>query len=72
MALAVVAMSFVNQFWLIAPAFSRGQFWLDWMDVAAVLGMGGFWLAVFLWQVEAQPVLPLHPDAVSKEALHHA
>jgi hypothetical protein len=71
-ALAVVVMSFVNQFWLIAPAFSRGLFWLDWMDVAAVLGMGGLWLAVFLWQFQMQPVLPLHPDAVGEEVLHHA
>jgi hypothetical protein len=71
-ALAVVAVSFVNQFWLIAPAFSRGWLRLDWMDVAAVAGMGGIWLGVFLWQVQRQPVLPLHPDAPAEEVLHHA
>jgi hypothetical protein len=62
-ALLVVAMGFVNQFWLIAPAFSPGQFWLSWMDVTAVLGMGGIWLAVCLWQVQTRPILPLHLDA---------
>ena len=59
-------MSIVNQFWLIAPAFSRGWLWLDWMDVALVVGMGGLWLAVFLWQVQAQPILPVHQDAQAR------
>jgi hypothetical protein len=71
-ALAIVAMGIVYQFWLIAPAFSPGRLWLDWMDVAAVLGMGGLWLAVFLWQVQMQPPLPLHPGDLGEEALRHA
>jgi hypothetical protein len=71
-ALAVVFMGCVNQFWLIAPAFSPGTFWLDWMDVAAVAGMGGLWLAVFLWQVQTRPVLPLYQDApAAEEVAHH-
>jgi hypothetical protein len=72
LALAIVAMSLVNQFWLIAPAFSPGAFRLHWMDVVAVLGMGALWKSVFLWQLQAQPVLPVHPDAPAEEALHHA
>jgi hypothetical protein len=71
-ALAVVAMSFVNHFWLIAPAFSPQALWLDWMDVAAMIGVGGLWLAVFLWQIQMHPILPLHPEIVAEEALHHA
>jgi hypothetical protein len=71
-ALGIVAIGMVNQFWLIAPAFSPGAFWLDWMDVAAAAGMGGIWTAVLLWQVQMQPVLPLHPDTPAEEVLHHA
>jgi len=71
-AISVVAMSFVYQFWLIAPAFSPRALWLHWMDVTAVLGMGGFWLRIFLSEVQARPILPVHPDAVGEEVLHHA
>jgi hypothetical protein len=70
--LLVVAVSLLYHFWLIVPAFWPGQFWVDWMDVAAVVGVGGLWLAVFLWQVQTLPVVPLHHEAPAMEALHHA
>jgi hypothetical protein len=71
-ALAVVAIGLVNQFWLIAPAFSPGAFALDWMDLVAPVAVGGIWGAYFLWQIQMQPVLPLHPDTPAEEVLHHA
>jgi hypothetical protein len=71
-ALALTAMNFVQQIWLIAPAFSPRAFWLDWMDVAAVAGMGGLWLALFLWQIQHRPLLPLHREILGEEALQHA
>jgi hypothetical protein len=70
-ALAVAAMSLVHQFWLIAPAFSHGRLWLDWMDVAALAGMGGLWFAVFVWQIQKRPPVPLH-DALGAEVTQHA
>jgi len=70
-AVAVVAMSVVHHFWLIAPAFSPGQFSLHWMDIAAMVAVGGFWLAYFLRQVQARPLLPAR-DPLVKEALGHA
>jgi hypothetical protein len=71
-ALAVVVMNFVYYFWLIAPAFSPGMLFLHWMDIAAVLGLGGLWLAYFLWQLQQRPVLPLHLDTVGEEVPQHA
>ncbi|HYV37305.1 MAG TPA: hypothetical protein VE988_16475 [Gemmataceae bacterium] len=70
-ALAVAAMSFAHQFWMIAPAFSPRVFWLDWMDVAALTGMGGLWLAVFVWQIQQRPMLPVHHESFGEEALQH-
>src|SRR5579862_5563231 len=37
-ALTVVGMSFVHQFWMVAPVFSPGHFRLHWMDVTALAG----------------------------------
>ncbi len=40
-----------------------------WMDFLAPLGLGGVWLAYFLWQLQRQPLLPLH-DYNREAALH--
>jgi hypothetical protein len=71
-ALLVVVMAFVNEFWLIAPAFSRSELRIHWLDIAALCGVGGLWLTVFLWQVQTLPVLPVHHALAAEEALHHA
>jgi hypothetical protein len=70
-ALALVGISLAHQFWMIAPAFTPGALWLDWMDAAAVIGMGGLWLATFVWQVERRPPVPLHQEPSGEEALQH-
>jgi hypothetical protein len=70
-ALAILAMSFVHEYWLIAPAFSE-TLTIDWLDVAALAGGGGLWLAMFLWQLQTAPVLPLNLEIHVEEALHHA
>ena len=70
-ALAVVGMSFVHQFWMIAPVYSRRQFQLHWLDAAALAGVGGFWFAYFFWQLQARPLIPVHFPAL-EEAVSHA
>lgn len=53
-------MRLVDLFWLIEPEFNRAHFRLSWMDVVAPLGIGGIWLAVFSWQLQKRPLLPLN------------
>ena len=67
-ALLMLFMRLVDLFWMIAPAYSPGKFALHWMDVAAVLGVGGVWLAAFLWQFQGRPILPLRDPALPLEA----
>jgi hypothetical protein len=67
-ALAAVAglmllMRLVDLFWLIGPDLAgHGQgdapLRVHWMDLAAVLGLGGLWLFLFARQARAAPVLP--------------
>ena len=70
-AIIIVAMSFLNHYWLIAPSFSPRHLYLHWMDGAALIGVGALWLSTYLWQVQARPVLP-RPEPLPVEALHHA
>ena len=65
-ALALVGMSFVHHFWMIAPVFSPRHFSLHWMDVAALAGVGGFWFSYFLWQLQARPLLPVHQPSTEE------
>ena len=70
-ALIVVGMSIVHDYWLIAPSFSPGQFRLHWMDLITLISVGGLWLASFLRQLQARPIMPVHETLV-EEDLHHA
>ena len=69
-ALVIVAMSVVSNFWLIAPAFSPGRFRVHWMDLAALGAIGGLCGASYLRQLQARPILPVHA-ALAEEELHH-
>jgi hypothetical protein len=67
--LAVVAwlmllMQLVDLYWLIAPDLVAHDapavpLRLHWLDLAAVAGIGGLWLYLFVRQARSRPVLPL-------------
>jgi hypothetical protein len=48
----------VDELWLLAPAFRPGEISLHWMDVAALIGIGGIWLWAFLGELPKMPLLP--------------
>jgi hypothetical protein len=70
-AVAVVAMRFLDIFWYTAPAFHPAGWRLHWMDIAAPIGVGGLWLAFFFWQLRPAPLIPLQDRSV-KELLENA
>lgn len=63
-ALVVLAARLLDLFWLVTPAFSPEHFSIHWMDVAAVVGVGGLWLSFFVWRLRGQPLLPLNDPAL--------
>ncbi|MGH7790084.1 MAG: hypothetical protein ACRERC_24665 [Candidatus Binatia bacterium] len=63
-AFIVLLARLVDLNWLITPAFSPGRVTVHWMDFAAVLGVGGIWLSMFLWQLRDRPLVPLHDPAL--------
>jgi hypothetical protein len=66
----IVFMRLVDVFWLTRPAFAGSGFRVHWMDLLAPIGIGGLWLAVFLWQLGKRPLLPLN-DPELQQALAH-
>ena len=44
---------------MVTPAFfPHREFRLHWMDLAALVGVAGLWLAVFLYGLRGRNVLP--------------
>ena len=59
----VFVVRFLDLYWVVTPAFFPYQgFSLHWMDLAAVAGVGGLWLAVFLSALRS-PLLPVNLEA---------
>jgi hypothetical protein len=59
----------LDTYWLIEPEFEQGLLEsLNWLHLAALAGVGGVWLAAFLWLAQRRPFLPRH-DARLEEAL---
>jgi hypothetical protein len=67
-AIAIVAMRWVDIYWLIAPAFFPSVR-IHWLDVLLLAVLGGIWFYVFLGQLMNRALLPLRdPNFVVERA----
>ena len=55
--------------WQVMPNFPDTVVTEHWMDFLTPLGIGGLWIAYWIWQLKRYPVLPLH-DVNEEEAAH--
>lgn len=62
----VLIMQLIDTFWLIEPALRQKQFHVSWMDFATAIGVGGLWIAFFVWQLRKRPLIPLRDPRVEK------
>jgi hypothetical protein len=62
----VVGMHVLNVYWLVEPPFQPGGPVLDWLPLAALVGLGGLWVAVFCWQLGAQPLVPANDPRLAR------
>lgn len=58
-AVLILVMRVVDLLWMLVPAFKDEHRWV-WLDVIAVLGFGGGWLALFTWQLSKRPLIPIN------------
>jgi hypothetical protein len=50
----------VDMYWLVMPTLHPDGVSVSWMDFTAPIGVGGLWLACFLWRLKAAPLLPVN------------
>src|SRR5438477_1609999 len=46
--------------WEVAPSLYQNGFHITWIAPAAWLGIGGIWLAIFFWRLEARQLVPMN------------
>ena len=67
----IILMRSIDLLWMLVPAYA-GHRWI-WMDVLALIGFGGLWLALFTWQLGKRPLIPINdPQFESTLAQAHA
>ncbi len=57
-AVGVIALRIVEVVWLVEPSFDTHGFQFHWMDWMAPIGLGGIWIAAYVWQLARRPLLP--------------
>jgi hypothetical protein len=60
-AAAMIVVRFLDMLWVVLPAFHAKELRIHWMDLLAPVGIGGIWLATFVWQLKGRPMLPAQP-----------
>jgi hypothetical protein len=63
-AAAILAARVIDLFWLIGPDLNGGHgaephFGVHWMDFAALVGIGGLWIAAFARQLASRALIPV-------------
>lgn len=62
-ALLILVMRYVDFMWMLVPAFnahSHFGFWEILMSIVAPVALGGFWLAMFMWQLGKRSLIPIN------------
>jgi len=70
-AAGLIFMSWVDLFWIVRPSFKSAPAF-HWLDVAAPVGVGGIWVAAFIWQLKDKPLLPLNDPEFARGTGHGA
>ena len=58
LAVWIIIMHILDVFWIVEPAFRQRGLELYWTDLVTWIGLGGIWLAVFVWNLKSRPLLP--------------
>ena len=60
LAVWIIIMKILDVFWVVTPAFRQRGLEVYWTDLVTLIGVGGVWLAVFIWNLKSRPLLASH------------
>jgi hypothetical protein len=67
---ALFVIRLVDIFWMVSPVEGSHGIHFTWLDIAAPIGMGGIWLAAFIWQLKGRPLVPLNDPQLKAGVAH--
>jgi hypothetical protein len=70
LAIFILVIRLIDIYWLVEPNFHAGKFFLSWLDIAAPLGVGGVFVALFLMELAKRPLMPLGAPDLAKTLAH--
>lgn len=70
LAFALVLVGMVDVYWQVVPAFDSQGPRFHFSDITADIGIGGIWVAVFLWRLKSRPLMPVHDRSFEEVAAH--
>jgi hypothetical protein len=56
--------------WLVEPNFHPAQLFVSWLDIAAPLGVGGVFVALFFMELVKRPLMPVGAPDLPKTLSH--
>jgi hypothetical protein len=57
----------IDIYWMITPSIFHGGIHVNWLDFAAPVGIGGLWIAAFLWVLKQAPLLAPNDPRMREE-----
>jgi len=65
-AVLIIAMRFVDLFWLLGPEHGKELLSVHWLDFVAPVAVGGIWVALFLWQLGTRSLIPINEPTLQE------
>ena len=56
----LLVLTVIDIYWLVVPAYEQTGPQFRLLDLFALAGIGGLWVAVFIWQLKKMPLVALH------------
>ena len=72
LALWIIFVRMLDIFWFVVPAFRQRGLEVYWTDLAVLIGMGGIWLAYFIFNLKQRPLLVLNDPRNTYSRKGHA
>jgi hypothetical protein len=66
----VFAAHIVAMFWFVTPSFHKTGIWISWIDFAALFGVGGVWIAMFIFILKRAALLPQNDPRIQYPFAH--
>src|SRR5690606_1685680 len=56
LSILILLMRYLDNYWLVMPPYRPEGVTFHWLDLAALLGIGGIWVAIFLRNLTTTPL----------------